>query len=556
MNGSPALLLAALFVVQSVPGLSVAAEPKEPVAAKSEEHSPAAVSGDIERLILLTPGRPLLIALSIQIDGHPFRQAWRDRFDRLLADEAPAGGQPDVAAAERIVAAMSGQYNLDPPAARLRADLDRMASADRRIDVPALLAYLERTCGPFTAIAGSPTAASAAPALFGLLDQDRDAQLSRSELDQAAEQLLGRDFDDDQLISPRDLVVDPTLRTDRSAAPATIADVVVVLGPSMAPESVAAALVRHFDRNADGRLSIRPVAAELSALPAAVLRLDANDDGQLDADELGGYAALPAELTLPIRFGTGGAPPAAAAGARPAGELRMRRKIDGGYKISLGDAQLDINRNNRNPLETGDGDPQFAALDTDQNEYLDAAECKASPLLAAAFAHMDSDADGKITAGELQVYVQAQNTAAAARVRLQVVDRGQDLFSLVDVNGDGLLSQRELRSAASLLDTDDRNGDGLLSGSEIPVRWSLELVRGSSRAVDQRPSRPRIRDRQLTASDAGPLWFRKMDRNRDGDLTEREFLGSAADFRAADADRDGLVDRSEAEKVAAEKRPD
>ena len=37
-----------------------------------------------------------------------------------------------------------------------------------------------------------------------------------------------------------------------------------------------------------------------------------------------------------------------------------------------------------------------------------------------------------------------------------------------------------------------------------------------------------------------------MDRNHDGDLTPREFLGPAADFAAADADQDGLVDAREA----------
>ena len=40
-----------------------------------------------------------------------------------------------------------------------------------------------------------------------------------------------------------------------------------------------------------------------------------------------------------------------------------------------------------------------------------------------------------------------------------------------------------------------------------------------------------------------------MDRNRDGDLSPREFLGSRAQFEKLDKDADGLIDADEAETV-------
>jgi hypothetical protein len=47
----------------------------------------------------------------------------------------------------------------------------------------------------------------------------------------------------------------------------------------------------------------------------------------------------------------------------------------------------------------------------------------------------------------------------------------------------------------------------------------------------------------------GPLWFQRMDRNQDGDLTWKEFLGPRRVFEELDTDHDGLIDPKEAEKA-------
>jgi len=47
----------------------------------------------------------------------------------------------------------------------------------------------------------------------------------------------------------------------------------------------------------------------------------------------------------------------------------------------------------------------------------------------------------------------------------------------------------------------------------------------------------------------GPLWFRRMDVNGDGDVSRREWLGSEEDFRRIDTDGDGLISLEEAVKA-------
>jgi Ca2+-binding EF-hand superfamily protein len=52
---------------------------------------------------------------------------------------------------------------------------------------------------------------------------------------------------------------------------------------------------------------------------------------------------------------------------------------------------------------------------------------------------------------------------------------------------------------------------------------------------------------------AGPDWFQKMDRNHDGDVSRREFLGPRDQFDRLDRDNDGLIDADEAKAGAAAK---
>jgi hypothetical protein len=49
----------------------------------------------------------------------------------------------------------------------------------------------------------------------------------------------------------------------------------------------------------------------------------------------------------------------------------------------------------------------------------------------------------------------------------------------------------------------------------------------------------------------GPVWFYKMDRNGDGVVSLREFLGSREHFDAIDTDHDGFITLMEAKTADA-----
>jgi hypothetical protein len=136
-----------------------------------------------------------------------------------------------------------------------------------------------------------------------------------------------------------------------------------------------------------------------------------------------------------------------------------------------------------------------------------------------------------------------------ARVQLDVADRGRDLFRILDTNSDGRLGPREFQAAVERMAHWDSSGDGVLAFNEIPQQFRLTVGRGqlspsgrlvvATSAMATTPVRPR--------ASGGPPWFAKMDRNGDGDVSQREFLGPPELFSRLDADANGLLDAREAD---------
>lgn len=126
-----------------------------------------------------------------------------------------------------------------------------------------------------------------------------------------------------------------------------------------------------------------------------------------------------------------------------------------------------------------------------------------------------------------------------------VVD-GFPLFRLLDHDNNRQLTLRERRSVAKFLTSLDRNQDGQVDRRELPTAIRLAVTHGPQvhQHLAQAVAAQRSHDDTPTDFKA-PAWFVNMDRNKDGDLSKREFQGSPAQFAKYDQDGDGLVSRAE-----------
>jgi Ca2+-binding EF-hand superfamily protein len=194
---------------------------------------------------------------------------------------------------------------------------------------------------------------------------------------------------------------------------------------------------------------------------------------------------------------------------------------------------------------------QFRILDVKDRGFVERKQEKenaGNPYVFQIFPMADRDGDGKLTRKELRAYFDLQEEGSNCYAVVSVTDQGRSLFDLIDADGDGRLGVRELRTAWARVGPLAKDRRGLGPG-DIPRRIQVALGQG------QAFFRPAARPGAPPASKAAtPLWFRKMDRNNDGDVSRSEFLGSEEEFRALDADGDGLISAGEARRFEARRK--
>lgn len=537
-------------------------------------------------LVLFTPDRPLLLRARVLVDGRPIEAACARFLDRVFRYLDTDG---DGILDRKEIAQMPADIvlawdSLGRTKGGALSDLD--SNHDGQITRAEVAAFVRQQARMPRFHAESPVSVNPQPgysrrrisfpessdtisgSLFNLLDTNQDGRLSREELKAGATLLRKRDADDNELVSLSEIIpgegqVNVPYRSAPMAGTPPPGSLAWVAGEAKQARVLARELSRRYGNPEDPSQKLRR--EQLGLDEETFARLDANRDGVLDTDELVHFTKRPPDLEIVVRLGQGGANEEAVEIVRWTRKgVSTGRGPDRKPYLEIGTTRLVLQTESRpDPRFTTQTQTyhlaQFKAADRDGNGYLDRREAGMTPLFMARFDLMDRNGDGKLTRKELVTYLNAvqdmRDAAQVTWVTLHYAEEGKGLFDLIDSNGDGQLSPRELQHLDRLIDQLDRDGDGQVSRAEIPRVYRASFRSGSANDGGGRfPVRFVVSARlapvpPVPQRTKGPLWFRKMDRNQDGDVSRREFLGSEADFRRIDTDGDGLISRAEAERA-------
>jgi Ca2+-binding EF-hand superfamily protein len=497
----------------------------------------------VRDVFLLLDRGPIHMRLRITIAGKSPQAVRRDYLTRLFQTlDTDKNGKLSRAEFERSPLNTSRRGNT----------MRTRPSEESKETIPAarLGEALERVAGETLAFRQDNTSRKTDDQVFESLDADRNGALTEEEILQAPTMLLGKDQDDDDCITldeftPPDtnMMMAAVVFPGRERPLAAVSNLLVDgAGRLFAPR-----LVRRYDQDRDGKLSL----AESGLAPERFRAVDTDGDGKLSAEEL---AALPkqppdVEAALELEPPAGASPQVQVSAGPNAGASRPDFA-----SFVFSDTILELAVRPFDPFGSAiaDARQRFNQLDADQNGYLDRDELKMNQRFGRGlFELMDTDGDDKIFWPEMESYVKSRAEVAATRCDIVLHDLGHGFFEALDLNHDGRLGLREIRVADATLRGVRKPDHAVLRATDPARRLHLEVVRGSfllfgtggtgESTVPSVAAQPR--------SPVGPIWFQRMDRNLDGDLTWKEFLGPRHVFEELDTDHDGLIDPKEAEKA-------
>jgi Ca2+-binding EF-hand superfamily protein len=544
---------------------------------------PPVLPKSTERLVLLAPGRPLIVEFQLSIDGEPHTSALERLMDEVLklADTDGDGRTlwKELCASKRIKYGQYGNLAIDNENGEKQV-IDRYDIArDGVVDRSELPRFLTRNAGasrPFS-LRGTLNYRDLnrrGSATWRIMDADGDGSISAAERITIGTRLASRDNDDDEIVVASDLnprlemTGMPMLADRRRRGP----DAARLLGPHADWNAVQQSLEQEYGGGRFLRTGAFPTSPELFAA------LDANHDGRLRREEYSGLNDVPPHLVIAVEFGKRSSETL----EKPVREAQRTEETDApadeiatppnqprlkliSVAPSLGDsASSVVEQPGRLSLSVGGmlltcytndtvASDDFSAraaqtlamFDQNKDGYLEKNEVPESLQgQLGRFEAVDADEDGKAFPREIEAFFAQQQAGLRAQIHARVTDVEDAVFGALDADHDDRLTSREIEGAGQRLAALDTDGDGRLAPAELPEVLLIGLARGSVETPDATFAPPRILARG--PDEHSPRWFTAMDANQDGVISRREFLGSADQFARMDRDQNGLLELGEA----------
>jgi Ca2+-binding EF-hand superfamily protein len=552
-----------------------AAEGPKKVAKRADPQKPT----ENTDLICLAAKLPIIIRLHISVDGRPiseYRAAIARRlFDGLDTDkngvlegkELKALPTPQMlAAAGRDPEAPQGAAAISAPilTGKSRVTAEEWSQAlfppgSSPISRISFGSTSREMSGPPGSMEDSDKGGELA-VLLSAIDSNGDGRLSVAELSRPDALFRLLDANDDEQISRSEFVapVDPRWAADRPERGSTRFSIPLEQVPQTADKS---ALIKLLIQTYGGQQRSKTPGVPLTALASSVhaARFDENGDGLLDEHELAAWLSDPqpqCELTIEMAVSSLDEPRVRLTGTLPAaGDAGFSAETPAAGRVLLRLASIPLElraaETARRVTRTSRYRALFKRADQNNNNYLEASEIPyLGPGLGALdFEAMDRDHNGMVFEDEYIAYLRLRDALADSRLALTMAVESIDPIAQFDANHDGRLNRAEFGRVLSAIAAWDVNHDGFVTPEEIPRTLIGTFHIGPQRGGSMRRARyARMADSKQPPS-AGPVWFQKMDRNHDGEVSLREFLGPLSAFRRLDTNGDGRIDLHEAQSA-------
>lgn len=551
---------------------------------------PASLDDRLDYLFLASD-RPVTIRLHLRVGDKPYAQDWSawvdkmfDWFDRDKSGHLDAKEVSRLPSPQTLMYHIQGAIGAFGGGAVMINSLD--TNKDGKVSRDEMRAWFRNSGMGAVRFTQSNSQATEADkinkGIYSRVNKKKDGKLTQTDAARLPDLIGALDENEDELLATSEI----NTRADGGygfqgfsldagmSRPSPGEDYGLIDLKALAPGALVLKLLAKYDRNKDGKLS----ATEIVLDKAEFAALDTFADGQLDSAELLAFFARPPDIAIRAKVGAlsakntvvsgvskffGRAAPGAeraevvtAGGRATALAKKVKRVNSDNLAMALGDAEVSLQVNQGYNGQNGVKDFYLQQFDgiADKDKVVLRKQVQGNYYLQQMFNQADRNGDDRLTRKELSDWLDLMGEAGGKLCSLSLSDNGRSLFRAVDGNSNGTLSVRELRTAWDRLSPHVKDKDGLRVG-DLPRSVSISMNQGMysygfgfvSVTAYSAPNQP-------TKAANRPLWFTKMDRNLDGDLSPKEWLGTEEEFREIDTDGDQLLSAEEARAFEARRK--